>query len=479
MREMPPPDPFPVDALGDVLAPVAHAIHDRVQAPLAICAQSVLAAATLAVQGHADIELPFGGRRVKPLSSYFVTIAETGERKTEADFHAMWAIRKHEKNLREKYDGEMPSYVNDKTAWEKAREAVVKNGKGDRPKTKAALDQLGPAPTAPLAPMLIASEPTFEGLTKQFTNHRPSLGLFSSEGGQFIGGHGMNEENKLKTASGLSSLWDGEPVRRVRAGDGASVFTGRRVTAHLMVQPDVACILLQDPLLLNQGILSRILTTSPESAAGKRKPRAEQEETDKIIKDYGSLLLQILERPLPLAAGKTNELEPRALPLSMEAAELWKQFVQNVESSIGPGGDLETIKGLANKLPEHAARLAGVITLIGDINAPEVSEQSMKAGIALAEHYVAEAMRLFEVTRINADLRLAQRVLDWLHRTWGEPNSSLPDIYQRGPNAVRDQGTARKLVAILVDHGWLTPIEKGATIAGHFRREAWRIVKAA
>jgi hypothetical protein len=46
MREMPPADPYPTDALGNVLAGAARAIHDRVQAPLAICGQSVLAAAT-------------------------------------------------------------------------------------------------------------------------------------------------------------------------------------------------------------------------------------------------------------------------------------------------------------------------------------------------------------------------------------------------------------------------------------------------
>jgi hypothetical protein len=37
MRELPPPDPFPIDSLGDVLAPAARAIQDRVRAPLAIC----------------------------------------------------------------------------------------------------------------------------------------------------------------------------------------------------------------------------------------------------------------------------------------------------------------------------------------------------------------------------------------------------------------------------------------------------------
>jgi hypothetical protein len=477
MREMPPPDPFPIDALGPELASAARAIHDRVQAPIAICGQSVLAAATLAVQAHADVELPIGGKRAKPLSGYFVTIAGTGERKTETDFHATWAIRKHEKNLREKYDEEIPPYLNDKIAWDKARETAVKNGKGDRAKTKTALDQLGPAPSPPLAPMLIASEPTFEGLTKQFINHRPSLGIFSSEGGQFIGGHGMNEENKLKTASGLSSLWDGEPVRRVRAGDGASIFPGRRVAAHLMVQPDVACILLQDSLLLNQGILSRILLTAPESAAGKRTPRPEQEETDEAIKKYGSLLLKLLETPLPLADGKTNELEPRVLPLSKEAIEFWNQFVSNIENSIGPGGDLEPIKGLANKLPEHAARLAAVIELVSDINSAEVSAHNIKAGITLAEHYAAEALRIFEASRINDDLRLAQRLLDWLHRHWKEPAVSLPDIYQRGLNAIGDQATARKLVDILVNHGWLVRVPGGAIVAGVRRREAWRIVK--
>src|SRR5262249_54585943 len=139
MRELPPADPFPINALGDVLAPAARAIQDRVQAPLAICGQAVLASATLAVQAYADVALPIGGERAKPLSSYFVTIAETGDRKTESDFHAGWAVRKHEKNLREKYDEARLSYENDKLAWEKARDTAVKKAKGERTATKAAL----------------------------------------------------------------------------------------------------------------------------------------------------------------------------------------------------------------------------------------------------------------------------------------------------------------------------------------------------
>jgi hypothetical protein len=163
MREMPPADPFPIDALGGVLGAAARAIHDRVRAPLAICAQSVLAAATLTVQSYVDVVLPIGNGRAKPISCDFITVAKSGERKSESDVQAMWPIEKHEKNLREKYDLELPQYLNDKAAWERARDHALKRGKGDRSVIKTALDALGPPPPAPLQPILTCPEPTFEG----------------------------------------------------------------------------------------------------------------------------------------------------------------------------------------------------------------------------------------------------------------------------------------------------------------------------
>ena len=76
MRELPPADAFPVDALGSVLGAASNAINDRVQAPIAICGQSTLEAATLAAQGHADVELPTG--QVKPISIFFVSVCPSG-----------------------------------------------------------------------------------------------------------------------------------------------------------------------------------------------------------------------------------------------------------------------------------------------------------------------------------------------------------------------------------------------------------------
>jgi hypothetical protein len=473
-RQLPAADVFPVEALGDVLGAAARAIHDRVQAPLAICSQSVLATAALAVQGYADVELPMG--HVRPISGYFITVAETGARKSASDTEAAWPIRRREQALREVRDAELLDYVNDKTAWEKARDEAVKRGKGSRAAIKTALDALGPAPPPPLEPLMTCPEPTFEGLCKLFAVGQPSLGIFATEGGQFIGGHGMSEEAKLRTAAGLSKFWDDGEARRVRASDGATILPGRRVSMHLMVQPDVAAIMLSDRLLEAQGLLSRLLITAPDSVAGQRFWHEPKPESDMALKRYGGRLLGILEKPLSLAPGTLNELVPRSLVLSADARQLWIKFSDHIERTIAPNGRLEPVRGLANKLPEHAARLAAILALVDDLRTPEIRVDFLKAGIALAEHYAAEALRLFGASRVNADLQLARRLLDWLNN-WPEPAISLPDIYQRSLNAVGDKATAAKLVGILEDHGWLTRIKDGAIVSGQFRRDAWEIFR--
>jgi hypothetical protein len=474
MRELPPADPFPVDALGDVLAAAARGINDRIQAPDAMCAQSVLAAATLAVQAHANVELPTG--QTKPLSGYFVSVAATGERKTAVDNEALWPVRKREAALRAVSPGERADYDNAETAWKKAREVAVKKAKGDPARIKDALDAIGPAPGAPLEPVLTCSEPTFEGLCKLLAVGQPSVGIFAAEGGQFIGGHGMADDAKLRTAAGLSTLWDGEPIKRVRALDGVSVLPGRRVAMHLMLQPDVAAIWFGDRLLVEQGFMSRVLLTAPESASGNRLWKEPSPNGDGAIKRYCRHLLEILERPLPLAEGTRNELAPRTIVLSSEARGLWIGFYNHVEQRLGTGGELEPVRGFANKLPEHAARIAEVLTLVRDFEAGEVGRKEMEAAIVIVQHYAAEAMRLFGASRVSGELREAQQLLAWLKTAWSGPVVSLPDIYQRGPNSIRDNARARRAVTILADHGHLASAPAGE-VQGTYRREVWRIMR--
>lgn len=474
-REIPPATPYPVEALGELLAAAARGIHDKVQAPIAICGSSVLGAAALAVQGHADVVLPTGSAR--PVSVFLLSILESGGRKSAADEEALWPIRKREAVLREAYDPEMESAANALTAWEMAREKITKDKKRGRDEMKAALDALGPRPPLPLTPLLTTDEPTLEGLAKLMPFGLPSIGIFSAEGGSFINGHAMKEDARLRSAATLSGLWDGTPLRRVRAGDGAIILPGRRVSLHLMAQPEAAATLVHDPVLKDQGLLGRILPTAPDAASGTRLWREPRPSSDVAIRSYGARLLSILEAPMPMAESKRNELAPRRLPLASAARVLWIAFADHVELQLGEGGALASIRPLANKLAEHAARIAAVLTLVRDLAAAEIGAEAMEAGIELAQHHAAEALRLDAAGQVPEKQRTALRLLEWLRTTWGDELVSLPDITRLGPNAIRSRDAARATVATLVEAGWLVPVPGGAEVRGEQRREVWRVAR--
>ena len=209
-----------------VLGAAAHAIHDRVQAPFAICGQSVLAAAALAGQGHADVVLPIGPGQSRPLSLDLISIAASGERKSACDTEAMWPIRRREAALREQYDCDKFAYTNDRAAYDRARKKAEQAGNGDRAAIRAALDALGPEPVPPLVPMLTCSEPTYEGMCRLLAEGQASIGIFAAEGGQFIGGHGMSDEARLRTATGLSAAGTAS-----RSGGCASAMDSRSCPA--------------------------------------------------------------------------------------------------------------------------------------------------------------------------------------------------------------------------------------------------------
>jgi hypothetical protein len=471
LRELPPATPFPVAALGSALQPAAEAIEAITRAPLAIAAQSILAAATLAVQAHADVVLPIGQKR--PISEYYLTIAGSGERKSACDHEALSPIRTREAALRAEHAAALDAFVNENAAWEAARKKALSR-ESDKAKMNAALDAIGPQPAAPLHPMLTAQEPTLEGLHKMLAIGQPSVGVFSAEGGQFVGGHGMSDEAKLRTAAGFSCLWDGTPIQRVRAGDGASVLPGRRVCLHLMAQPDVCGAFLSDRVLTDQGLLSRLLVTGPATAMGSRFWREPPPEARVILNRYGARLLDVLETPLPLAPGSRTELAPRAVSLAPSARALWIRYSDHVEALLADGGAYEPIRAMANKLPEHAARLAAVLALVDRLDAPEVTKVQMAQGIELADHYAAEALRLHAAGASDPMLVLAQRALAWCQ---AQPAGivALAELYRIGPRAIRDAAKARRVLDILVDNGWLTAIPGGAEVGGQHRREVWRV----
>jgi len=463
--------PYPLDALGERMASAARAIMDKVQVPDGLAAQSVLSAAALSVQPFVDIKLPT--TEVRPTCLFMTTVAGSGDRKSSADGFALQAVRAVEADLWRQYRATKQDHENELAAF-KAAATKAKSAKGD---VKEALDNLGAEPAPPPMPIILATEGTIEGLQKLFIDSRPSMGLFSDEGGVWLGGYGMNDDNRLKTAAALSEFWDGKPIKRVRAGEGLTLIMGRRLSFHMMVQPEIAQKLLGDGELRGQGLLSRLLVTAPTSLAGSRFYRDLQPDTEANLQAFYDRVYRIMSRALPMDP-ETRELQPTVVEMEKRAAAMWWAFADHVESKIGPGGEWDAIRGVIGKLPEQAARLATVVAVFekGREAVAELSAADLAKGITLAEFYALEALRLLDAGGIDEGTRLADLLREWLVDGWGEALIGLRHICQRAPRAVRAADKARAAMEKLERNHHVVRLERGAEIGGQFCREAWRVM---
>jgi hypothetical protein len=485
LRTIPPGATYPVAALGP-LAEAVQAVQGATLAPVAIPAQSALAVASLAVQGFADVET-LGGHA--PPSLYCLTVAQSGERKSTCDAMLMAALRAFEREQAAQHREALTAHKNAQALWKGEREKILAEAKGAKGRDKktaahADLAALGAEPTAPPSPDRTVTEPTFEGLTRLYAEGMPSLGIFADEGGQFIGGHGMNSDNRLKTLAALNDLWQGNPIRRTRAGDGAFTLHGRRLAIHLMVQPEAAQGLLGDRTAIGIGFLPRFLIAEPPSAIGTRLSDRTRHDAAALGR-FGDRLRAILDRPLPMDP-ESRELTPRALPLAPEARAMLTAFADETEREQAPGGPLSHVTGYASKAAEQAARIAAVLTLWRDLDAAAVAADAMRNGITLARFYLGEALRLSDAATLSTETARAEALRRWLLESWPEqaaridrdPATVTPkDVVQFGPNALRETVLVRKLMAVLAEAGWLVLLPEGEAIGGIVRKLSYRIVK--
>jgi hypothetical protein len=440
-----------------------------------MCANSVLATITLAAQSHINVELPIGGGSTRPVSGYFITVGRSGERKSASDEQIAKSLKSREEELRQIHDAEMKVWRNEHDAWEAARKAILA-GKQNKISKEVDLRALGDEPEKPLAPILIMEEPTVEGLAKLLMAGQPSVGVFSTEGGQFVGGHAMSDDAKLRSASALSRLWDGDPWKRVRSGDGAHIIADKRVALHLMVQPAVAAQLVNDPVLRDQGLNSRMLVTFPTTTMGTRLHHDPSPMSLIALDRFNARMANALALPHPLREKSRNDLAPKTMRMSAGACADWIAFADHIERMIGPGGQLEPISGFAAKMAEHAARMAAAMAWWSDHTTTDIDAETLRNAIELVEHYADEALRLWQASVVPVDIADAQKLLDWLNERWREAYVSIADISRLGPNAIRVTQRVRQLVKVLEDHHWLVKATGPVTVNGQKRREAWQIM---
>jgi hypothetical protein len=460
-REIAPATAFPFDALGALLGPLAKRIHEIVRAPDSVCGQSVLAVASLLTQAHADVHID---GRIHPLSLFVLTVAQSGDRKSAVDNIVLKPVREHEKKLAETLAQEKRSFRIKLDIWRRKRERLLREGESDEEDLVRQLNDLGEEPKPPLEPHLIIEEPTFPGLLQLYTIGQPNIGLFSDEGGRMFGGHGMKEENLLNTICGLSSLWDGKPISRIRRSDENLLLHGRRLASHLMIQETVLGGILKNEQLIGQGMIARCLIAFPPSNAGERPYNAIDVSNDDIILKFNKQASEILNAPLLLKNPNiSTELSPRPLLLNADAKAAWVRFHNETDSLLKPDEKYRPISRTASKSAEQALRIAGVLTLIDNFQAITISLEVMERAIILAKFYLDEMLRIIELGFTDPALDLAESLLKWMKKKAAESGNnkvfSLRDIYKNGgPRGIRTKDAAVKILKLLKSHGMVVNI---------------------
>ena len=476
---VPEPEPYPVEALGDVLAPAVHALHASIRAPIELCAQSVLASASYATQAHFDVRMPWS--EVKPTSLDLLTVAGSGERKSGVDDLVLGAAKAQEREEMKEYKSDLADYETAMAAWRGATEEAKKQarakGKGTAKDFSDALSAVGPEPPAPVVPLRFVTDPTVEGLFKLLAIGQPSVALFSDEGGLLIGGHALNSDNALKTLARWCKLWDGSPFDRVRAGDGAGILYGRRMAMHQLAQPDVMSMLLSDRMANGQGFLARCLVAWPTSTIGARQVTAFEWAGDRPdVQRLFAVFKGLLEAQPRYSDDNKQELDPIALALEgQDARQLAVDASNQFESLMGAGQELAEMTDRGSKAMDNAMRIAAVLAVMeSGTGTRSIKRDHLERGLTLVQWYLGEALRIRGIAAIPPEVVDAEALLDWLKERGLRHFRSVQPL-QRGPAQLRNKSRLMDAIAELEQAGYIRRNEPGTTVDGVRARLSWEV----
>jgi replicative DNA helicase len=150
-------------------------------------------------------------------------------------------------------------------------------------------------------------------------------------------------------------------------------------------------------------------------------------------------------------------------------ADLWAAYSERIERELLEDGRFGAIREWGNKQPGRVARLAGLLHLAADPDAPpEISPKTMVAACKLGEYFEAHALATYDVMGALPSIDGARRLLAWIVRTAQSTFTEriVAHAFRVG-TAGRSFATMddlRPCLELLVEHGYLRRGESPARV---------------
>lgn len=408
--------------------------------PDAMALQVVLGVANLAAMKTYNVDSRKYG--IRPINEYFVCMAPTGAMKTTNYREVQVGINNYIDYKSDELSAEATRHALAKKVFLKEEAAYLKAMETD-PTTAVMPKPVKPVETS----KYVISKATVNGVVDQLKS-QCFLGLFSSEGGEFFNSHafqgGKDISKAIEISASLTSMWDGHDIEKV-TGMERTYLKNRRVNMLFLLQAETIQSLLNTPIFSEQGFVHRMLITQCDYY---EKPdweftdeaKIQESEARDLISKFNDKVSRMMFTTVVQKPNKHFELDLKTMKQSNEAWVTLGQW-QNSNKNRATG-DLRNYAGFAERLHEHALRIAATIAAFEGKS--EIDYETALCAIDIMEYYIEQ--------RINLEVGIADndpdrsmgsnKLLEWItERGW---SGTRRELTQNGPRWFRKLNTDQR-----------------------------------
>ncbi|EGJ5261659.1 DUF3987 domain-containing protein [Salmonella enterica subsp. enterica serovar Typhimurium] len=455
--------PFPVQVLPLVLRNTVYELTQTTQAPLALVAASSLGAISLACQNGIDV-CRFNHLR-SPVSLFFLTLADSGERKSSVDKALMKPLYDLEEQKYIQYMRDYSIWENDMQVFNTQQKALTSKLKSeirrnkDFSSTEAQLKALMEnSPVEPVRYKLIFNDATSAAIKQYLCGQYRSIAIMSDEAGTIFNGHTLND------LPFINKMWDASTFSVERKCSPERFIKDARLTLSLMLQPVIFRTYQERKGDMAKGIgfFARCLICQPDSTQGYRQITSPVISTEHLPV-FHQRLMEIITKNLNRHDGNKRE----CLTFCPEAEQRMIEFYNKVESEMGVLGFLSDFKDYASKVVENTARMSALLHYF-EGSGGDISLINVEAAIQIVSWYVDEYVRLFskkqELTLVGSE---ANELYCWIKEYCARnmiPYLRKNTILQYGPNRFRNRARVNELLSTLYSQRKILAEKQGKTI---------------
>lgn len=448
--------PYPVDAYPVVIRNAILEVQNNLKSPVEMIGSSFLAGLSLAMQNKINVSRL--NDLIGPVCLDFMSVADSGERKTCTCNLVLKPIYQLEEKLYSKYQEEYLTYKAALAVHEAKQKMIlstIRQGDDAADTQKKLAELLLSKPTEPTRIRFIFNDATPAAIKDYLCGDWRSIGLVSDEASTILNGHAFKE------LSFINKLWDGATLPIDRKGSPNALIKNARLTISLLTQTEALDEFLKRKGDMAKGIgfFARFFVCRPFSTQGSRFIANAVTSTEHLPIFHNRLMELALE-----SLNVCREEDRVCLKFSPAAQSRWILFFNSTEQRIGVLGDLSEFKDMISKLSDNVARVAALLHYFsGDEG--DIPLNIVESAISISCWYADEYIKIFGKKQ-ESDLLASDSysVYQWLleycsrHRV---TCLTMTEALRYGPNRFRNSARLRVLLNYLLSQGMIKGWRQG------------------